>query len=56
VARQDDSELVDCDVFAAFEHVDADDVASDGTDARRDQAQRTRPVGQPHPHKKVRHS
>ncbi len=40
-------EFVDRDVLAAFEHVDADDVATDGADARRDQTERARSVGKP---------
>ena len=43
-----DRELVDRHALAALEHVDADDVAVDGTDARRDEAERTGPVGEPH--------
>ena len=49
-----DRELVDRDVLAALEHVDADDVAVDRTDARRDEAERTGPVGEPDPHEDVR--
>ena len=45
-----DRELVDRDVLAAFEHVDADDVAADRADAGRDQTERTRSVGKPDPH------
>ena len=47
--REHDRELVDGDAFRALEHVDADDVAADGADARRDEAERTGPVGQPDP-------
>ena len=49
-----DRELVDRDVVAALEDVDADDVAVDRTDARRDEPERTGPVGEPHPHEDVR--
>ena len=42
-----DRELVDRDVFAAFEHVDADDVGADRADPRRDETERTRSVGKP---------
>ena len=41
VGKQD-RELVDRDVLAALEHVDADDVAADRTDAGRDETERTR--------------
>ena len=50
---QQHRELVDRDVVAAFEHVDADDVAVDRTDPRRDEPERTGPVGEPHPHEDV---
>ena len=40
-------EFVDGHALAAFEDVDADDVALDRTDARRHEAERTRPVGEP---------
>ena len=45
-----DRELVDRDVVAAFQHVDADDVGADRADPRRDEAERTRTIGQPDPH------
>ena len=45
-----DGELVDRDVLAAFEHVDADDVGADRADARRDETERAGTVGKPHPH------
>ena len=48
-------ELVDRDVFAAFEHVDADDVAADRTDTGGDQAERTRSVGEPDAHHEAGH-
>ena len=47
-------ELVDRHVVAPFEHVDADDVAVDRTDARRDEAECARPVGEPDPYEDVR--
>ncbi len=50
---QQHRELVDGDVVAALEDVDADDVAVDRTDARRDEAERTGTVGEPHPHEDV---
>ena len=53
VVAQQHRELVDRDVLAALEHVDADDVAADRADARRDQTERTRAVGEPHPHEDV---
>ena len=40
-------ELVDRDAVALLEHVDADDVAVDRTDARRDETECTGPVGEP---------
>ena len=40
--------------LAALEDVDADDVAVDRADPRRDETERTGPVGQPHPHEHVR--
>ena len=46
-------ELVDGDVVAALEDVDADDVAVDRTDPRRDEPERTGAVGEPHPHEDV---
>ena len=52
-SRSTHRELVDRDVVAAFEHVDADDVAVDRADPRRDQPERTGPVGEPHPHQDV---
>ena len=45
-----DRELVDRDVLAAFEHVDADDVGADRADARRDETERARSVGKPDAH------
>ena len=51
---QQHRELVDRDVVAALEHVDADDVAVDRTDARRDEAERTGTVGEPDPYEDVR--
>ena len=50
---QQHRELVDRDVVAALEHVDADDVAVDRTDARRDETERAGAVGEPHPHEHV---
>ena len=50
---QQHRELVDRDVVAALEHVDADDVAVDRTDPRRDEAERTGPVGEPDAHEDV---
>ena len=47
-------ELVDGDVGPALEHVDADDVAADRTDAGRDQTERTGTVGEPHAHEHAR--
>ena len=49
-----DRELVDGDAGAVLEHVDADDVAVDRADARRDEPERTGPVGEPHPDEDVR--
>jgi hypothetical protein len=46
-------ELVDRDVLTALEHVDADDVAVDRADARGDESERARPVGEPHPNQDV---
>ena len=43
-------ELVDRDVLAALEHVDADDVGADRADAGRDETERARTVGKPHAH------
>ena len=40
-------ELVDDDALVALEHVDADDVAAHGTDARRDESQCARSVREP---------
>ena len=50
VLGEHDRELVDRDVLAAFEHVDADDVGADRADARRDETERAGPVGKPHAH------
>ena len=50
---QQHRELVDGDVVAALEDVDADDVAFDRTDARRDQTECAGAVGEPHPHEDV---
>ena len=50
---QQHRELVDRDVVAALEHVDADDVAVDRTDARGDETERARSVGEPDPHEDV---
>ena len=47
---QQHRELVDRDVFAALEHVDADDVATDRTDTGGHQTERTRSVGKPDAH------
>ena len=47
-------ELVDGDVDAPLQHVDADDVTFDRADARRDQAEGTRTDGEPHTHEDVR--
>ena len=49
-----DGELVDRDAFAVLEHVDADDVAVDRADARRDETERARTVRQPHANEDVR--
>ncbi len=49
-----DGEFVDGDVRTALEDVDADDVAADGADARRDQTERAGAVGEPHPNEDVR--
>ena len=49
-----DRELVDGDAGAVLEHVDADDVALDRADARRDEPERTGPVGEPHADEDVR--
>ena len=46
---QQHRELVDGDAVAPLEDVDTHDVAVDRTDARRDEAERTGPVGEPHP-------
>ena len=54
IVAQHDRELVDRDVVAALEHVDADDVAVDRTDARGDEPERTGTVGEPDPHEDVR--
>ena len=51
---QQHRELVDGDVVAPFEHVDADDVAVHGTDAGGDETERAGTVGEPHPHEDVR--
>ena len=40
-------------LVALLEDVDADDVAVDGTDARRDETERTGTVGEPDPHEDV---
>ena len=48
-----DRELVDRHAVALLEHVDADDVAVDGTDARRDESERPGPVGEPDPDQDV---
>ena len=46
-------ELVDRHAVALLQHVDADDVAVDRTDARRDEAERAGPVGEPDPDQDV---
>jgi hypothetical protein len=46
-------ELVDRDTVSLLQHVDADDVAVDRTDSRRDETERARPVGQPHANQDV---
>src|SRR5439155_18814247 len=48
-------ELVDRDVFASLEHVDADDVAADRADTGRDQTKRTRSVRKPDAHDETGH-
>ena len=48
-----DRELVDDDALVAFEHVDADDVAADGTDAGRHESQSARAVREPDAHQHV---
>ncbi len=52
-AGDDDRELVDCDMFAALEDVDADDVRTDRADPRCNESERTRTVGKPHPYDKA---
>ena len=52
--RSSDRELVDGDVLAPLEHVDADDVAVDRTDAGGDEPERAGTVGEPDPHEDVR--
>ena len=46
-------ELVDGHAVALLQHVDADDVAVDRTDARRDEPERAGPVGEPDPDQDV---
>ena len=48
-------ELVDGDVFTAFQHVDADDVATDRTDSGSDETERTRSVRKPDAHDETGH-
>ena len=48
--RQADGQLVDRAAAAALEDVDADDVAVHGADPAGHLAERTRAIGQPHPH------
>ena len=47
--QQGDRELVDRDALALLEHVDADDVGAERTNARCDGAQRAGPIGEPDP-------
>ena len=49
-AHERDGELVDRDPVALLEHVDAHDVGAEPSDARRDRAERSGPVGEPDPH------
>jgi nicotinate-nucleotide adenylyltransferase len=49
-------ELVDRDVVAAFQHIDADEVAADRADAGGDETERTRSVGKPDAHDETRHA
>ena len=46
----DDCKLVDGYMFAALEHIDADDVGADRADARRDEPERSRAVREPNSH------
>ncbi len=52
---QQHRELVDGDVLAPFEHVDADDVAADRADSGRNETERTRSVGKPDAHHETGH-
>jgi len=53
LAGQYDRELVDGDVLAALQDLDADDVRARRADARRDETQRARAVGEPDAHDDV---
>ena len=50
---QFDRELVDRDAVSLLEHVDADDVAVDRSDSRRDESERAGTIGEPDPHQDV---